>query len=58
MYYVYVGMNEALNATIIVGSKEFAMQMVDTLINAEKQKVNFATTIGKPLAKVLKETFK
>lgn len=58
MYWVYMGMMRSLEKKIVPGSQAFVNEMVDELIRAEKQKVNFATTIGKPLAKALRETFR
>jgi len=57
MYHVYKGMETTLAEGIEGGTREFAQAMIECLIAAEGKKVNFATTIGKPLAKALKETF-
>ncbi len=57
MYHTFKGMKATLNKNIEPVSKEFALEMVEHLIKAETAGVNFATTIGKPLAKAIKETF-
>ncbi|MDG1286768.1 MAG: DUF2336 domain-containing protein [Rickettsiales bacterium] len=57
MYHVYTGMEECLKGDAESGSKAFADQMIKCLIAAETKGVNFATTIGKPLAKALIESF-
>jgi len=56
--YMFQGMHYCLSKGKQPLSKDFAMSMIEVLIRAEAQKINFATTIGKPLAKVLKQMFK
>ena len=57
MFHIYQGMENNLQQGIKEGTKEFSESMVECLIETEEKGVNFATTIGKPLAKALKETF-
>ncbi|GEM_PF-3801729 len=57
MYHVYEGMEKCLQGSSQAGTKEFADEMIQCLIAAESKGINFATTVGKPLAKALKETF-
>ncbi len=57
IHHSYQSMIKHLQAGAEEGSKEFAALMVESLIEAETKGVNFATTIGKPLAKALKATF-
>ena len=57
IYHAYQGMMQQLALGTEEGSREFAAAMTQCLIEAESKGVNFATTIGKPLAKALKATF-
>lgn len=55
--HAHQGMREAIELDYQSGTKEFVFSMISCLIEAEEHGVNFASTIGKPLAKALKETF-
>lgn len=57
MFHIYKGMRQNLKQGNPQGTQEFAEAMIECLIETETKGINFATTIGKPLAKALKETF-
>lgn len=56
MFHTYQAMVAALDNSMIAGSKEFSTAMIHCLSEAEAKGVNFATTLGRPLAKALRET--
>jgi uncharacterized protein (DUF2336 family) len=58
MQHIYFDMASLIENDVPVGTEAFFKQMVQSLIKAERKGINFATTIGKPVAKALKETFK
>lgn len=56
MFHTYQGMQKSIDKGFSGGTAEFGEAMIECLLAAESQNINFATTLGKPLAKVLKET--
>lgn len=57
MHYVFEAMQNNFKQGVEPISQEFAENMVISMISAEKSKINFATTIGKPLSKALRLSY-
>ena len=57
IFHTFNGMERAIENKLEGGTVEFGIAMIECLMESEAKNINFATTIGKPLSKALKETF-